>query len=90
MIGPGTRKQETFSFHGRSKMSDLTVHIVLHGEALCGFYKGVLPKDWPYGHIWTDIKDAKNVNCPSCKRLVEKMRKSPPKQRVSRSHEGAD
>lgn len=29
-----------------------TVHILLHGVALCGFQNGALPSEWPEGHRW--------------------------------------
>jgi hypothetical protein len=53
---------------------NLTVHVLSNGEALCGFYQGEAPREWPEGHVWTGVEDLKNVTCPTCRQKAEELR----------------
>ncbi len=50
------------------------VHALLEGRVLCGFSSDV-PANWPPGHVWTQVTDLTNINCPECKRIAEGMRR---------------
>lgn len=41
-----------------------TVHHLVEGGAVCGFWRGVFPGDWPRGHLWTN--DPADVTCVGC------------------------
>lgn len=51
------------------------VHALLAGKPLCNFSDSV-PAQWPHGHIWTTIKHAESITCPSCKKEAERIRKN--------------
>lgn len=42
----------------------MPVHILRHGQPLCGFSSEV-PVNWPDGHFFTRKKD--KATCPGCK-----------------------
>jgi hypothetical protein len=43
----------------------ITVHILYAGWPLCRFNFNV-PAQWPKGHKWVGIHDARLANCPTC------------------------
>lgn len=47
-----------------------TVHYLHHGRALCGFSPGVLPGQWPAGHMWTYVNGI-GGNCEECRSAVK-------------------
>ncbi len=44
------------------------VHVLHEGRALCGM-PGLFPKDWPDGHKWVRLDEAKDATCVACKGL---------------------
>ncbi len=49
------------------EIKSLIIHALHSGQAICGFNHPLLPKDWPEGHLWMGIHEAKYVTCPNCK-----------------------
>lgn len=48
-------------------MSELTVHILFHGFAICG--KPGVPGTWGEGHRWCRMEEREDATCPDC--LIE-------------------
>ena len=46
------------------KTKEMTVHLLFHGEALCG--QPGLPKDWPKDHYWARLEEKDIANCEKC------------------------
>lgn len=44
-----------------------TVHILVHGRALCGFEADRVPGQWTPGHLWVDQYDTQSPTCADCK-----------------------
>lgn len=44
----------------------MTVHILHHGQVLCGFNPSP-PCDWPPGHKWVGKDEAELATCTLCK-----------------------
>lgn len=55
-------------------MPELVIHILKHGQALCG--KPGPPSEWPPGHRWlayyasAAIKQCREKICPDCSPLL--------------------
>jgi len=47
----------------------MIVHILLEGAAFCGI-PGV-PREWPEGHRWVDLRGLRHANCEACLREFE-------------------
>lgn len=53
----------------------MIVHILYHGQPLCGFSSEV-PAHWPSGHLWVCVEDKERATCPECKKeLTAKLEK---------------
>lgn len=46
--------------------TNLIVHGLLAGLPLCRFTDEV-PRDWPEGHVWTELGDTEHMTCAECK-----------------------
>ncbi|HXF44409.1 MAG TPA: hypothetical protein VNK70_03030 [Candidatus Paceibacterota bacterium] len=51
----------------------MIVHGLLACRPLCGF-SDLLPVHWPRGHFWTEVKNAKDMNCVLCRQVAERIR----------------
>jgi len=51
----------------------VTIHVLRHGRALCGFMPGVVPGFWPEGREWIRLEEAKDATCDACKRAAEEL-----------------
>lgn len=43
-----------------------TYHILRHGQPLCGFMPGAVPKDWPENHRWVRQEHLDKATCLRC------------------------
>ena len=48
------------------------VHILYHGQTLCGFGVGKFPGQWPPGHIWEYMINKHKASCKKCIELSAK------------------
>lgn len=48
----------------------MTIHILRHGLPLCEF-SHIVPVLWPEGHVWVNIHDKEEANCPVCIKKLE-------------------
>lgn len=56
---------------------DATVHVLHEGRALCGAMDGV-PRDWPEGHWWVELRHVNTVTCgctlcAGCERAAQEL-----------------
>lgn len=54
-----------------------TCHILYGGHPLCGFSPGVLPGQWPAGHVWCSTLQVEEARagegievCPPCEEVL--------------------
>lgn len=52
----------------KAKSSDVRVHVLMAGRAICGFTKAA-PAQWPAGHLWVNFDGMAVVTCSKCQRL---------------------
>jgi hypothetical protein len=55
-----------FGPHERPWNNTTSVHILHHGQTLCGALHGKTPSEWPQGHAWAHVGDRQAVNCVAC------------------------
>jgi hypothetical protein len=55
--------------------TDLVVHVLFNGVALCG---AGAPWVWPPEHRWAYLEDLEHVTCEGCKREAPRFQKTAP------------
>lgn len=68
-------QEEVRIFGGEPVVTKITVHILHWGSPLCKFSYST-PSNWPEGHVWVSVVDAKkDATCPEC---LASMKNLPP------------
>lgn len=65
------------SIHGRQYGDQVrtqsTVHVLHHGQPLCGFSDQPFPCQWPERNWWVGLDERDHANCPECITVVTGM-----------------